>query len=119
VIWAIADLTAAGNAANVAGMLIGLAGLVVSAYGVMPSRRTQGTPMQSVSGSTVGGHVVQLRKAGSVLIGLSPAAPSSATATPAPQVLAGPATAQSVTNSHVDGSVIQASEISNDINIRR
>lgn len=122
-VWgAVADLDAADKIASVVGAVCAVLGLALSAYGVMLARRGSGAGGQSVTGSSVGGGVTQVRGVqGNVRIGSTgtppagPVVPPPAPSTP----LAAPPGGQSVTGSQVAGSVHQVDGVGGDADIDR
>ena len=143
VYFAVAGLDKADKLASVAGTFIGLAGLVVSVYGIFQTRReapgsSAAGSGQSVTGSTVAGGVTQVKGVtGSVRIGgvpthsstappaSAPAAPSSVselTPSGAPEAVSEasePAGRQSVADSQAGGEVTQVDGVGGDVDIDR
>jgi hypothetical protein len=142
--FAVAGLDQAGKVSSVAVMFIGLAGLVVAAYGIVRAHRDVQNPSaaapeggQSVDDSTIAGGVTQIRKVkGSVRLGTPPprsAAPepgspasSSAAPRPAPSGASEPASGtpgtgggQSVTGSQAGGEVRQVDDVGGDVDVDR
>jgi hypothetical protein len=145
VYFAVEGLGKADKVASVAGTFIGLAGLVVSVYGIYQARREDpgsSAPTvgggQSVTGTTTAGGVTQVKDVtGSVRISgapthssaappaPAPAAPSSASgltpsgvSVPVPEA-SGPGGGQSVTNSQSGGEVTQIEGVGGDVDIDR
>lgn len=122
-VWgAVADLDAADKVASVVGGLCAVMGLALSAYGVVLARRGSGLSGQSVTGSTVGGGVTQVRGVqGNLRIGPAgavppgPVVPPPAPFTPSVVQPGG----QSVTGSQVAGPVHQVEGVGGDADIDR
>jgi hypothetical protein len=139
VYFAVAGLGKASELAGVAGVFIGLAGLVVAVYGVRQAHRDAVTSSeaggQSVVRSSAGGGITQVHRAGgSVRVGNVPhaeaapsagavrdPAPSSGQPTPDATGLAGkpPGTrgGQSVTDSQAGGGVTQIDGAGGDVDV--
>ncbi|EEP70425.1 hypothetical protein MCAG_00752 [Micromonospora sp. ATCC 39149] len=117
---------------SVVSALAALIGLPMTGYGIVLARRGSPSPAagqqavpggQSVAGSTVGGQYVQARNlAGKLRIGPSPAAaaplagPGPTPVSPAPPPTPG---GQSITGSHIAGSVYQIDGVGDDVDIDR
>jgi hypothetical protein len=143
VYFAVAGLGKADQLGSVVGIFTGLAGLVVSVYGVVQGRREGPSSCpaaakgQSVAGSTVTGGITQVRGVtGSVRIGGPPsssaAPPAAAPSVPSPAPGLAPPGApepvfeapgrgdgQSVTDSQVGGDVTQVDGAGGDVDVDR
>jgi len=129
-VWgAVANLDAADKIASVVGAVVGVVGLVLSGYGLVLARRDSAPGGQAVTDSTIAGRLVQVRGVrGSVRIGSGVAGASS------PAAMSGPLTTapspppmsptpdqggQSVTGSHIGGSVFQVDGVGGDADVDR
>jgi len=123
----VTGLDRADKLSSAIGVFVSVLGLGVSGYGVLLTRRgPAGQPSQSVTGSTVGGGVVQVRGArGNVRIAPVASAvtvPPPGTASPPPLSSASDRPAvggQSVAGSEVSGSVRQFDDVGGDLDLDR
>jgi hypothetical protein len=129
-VWgAVANLDAADKIASVVGAVVGVVGLALSGYGLVLARRDSPAGGQAVTDSTVAGGLVQVRDVrGSVRIGPGAAGAAAPVATPGPSstppspppVSSTPVQGgQSVTGTHVGGSVFQMDGVGGDADVDR
>ncbi|MEV6802992.1 hypothetical protein AB0M91_32310 [Micromonospora rifamycinica] len=117
---AIQGLDKADKWGSVLGLFVGLAGLGLAVAGAVGARRQAGG--QSVTGSTIGGGVTQVRGVGgSVRIGPSPAPPVAPTppGSSPPVPSPAPGGGQAVTGSSTTGPVRQVDGVGGDVDLDR
>ncbi|MET8042220.1 hypothetical protein ABZU25_15340 [Micromonospora sp. NPDC005215] len=123
-VWgALTHLDAADKVASVVGGVGAVFGLALSVYGVALARRSPASGGQSVTGSTVGGGLVQARGVrGNLRIGPAgapPPGPEEAPPRAQPASTAPRAGGQSVAGSQVAGSVQQVQDVGGDADLDR
>ena len=139
--FAVAGLDQASKVSSVAVMFIGLAGLVVAAYGIVRAHGDAQNPSaagaaggQRVEGSTTAGGVTQVRGVkGDVRLGTPPprspsverGSPAGSSAAPGPspsgalELAPGTGGGQSVAGSQVGGEVRQVDDVDGDVDVDR